>query len=122
MLVLAGGRGWKAEETYRLAAETLPGQIVLTGYISAAEKRLIYQHAEMFSYRYFRAYRFDITKRVHLSSDYQSFQHILFVEGHGVLRHQEREIAFRKGNSFFIPAALGDYSIEGNCRMLLSHV
>ena len=48
MLVLAGGRGWKAEETYRLAAETLPGQIVLTGYISAAEKRLIYQHAELF--------------------------------------------------------------------------
>jgi len=48
MLVLAGGTGWKAEDTHRLAAETLPGQIVMTGYISAAEKQLLYQHAAQF--------------------------------------------------------------------------
>jgi glycosyltransferase involved in cell wall biosynthesis len=50
MLVLAGGTGWKAEDTRRLAAETLPGQIVLTGYISGAEKRLLYQHASLFAF------------------------------------------------------------------------
>lgn len=48
MLVLAGGTGWKAEDTRRLAAETLPGQIVLTGYISGSEKQLLYQHASLF--------------------------------------------------------------------------
>lgn len=81
-----------------------------------------YSMAQMFSCRYFRAYRFDITKEVRLSSDPRSFQHILFVEGHGMLHHQDWEMPFRKGNSFFIPAALGEYSVEGNCRMLLSHV
>ena len=50
MLVLAGGKGWKAEETYRLAENTLPGQIVFTGYISAAEKHLLYQHAALFAF------------------------------------------------------------------------
>ncbi|PKM39594.1 MAG: mannose-6-phosphate isomerase [Firmicutes bacterium HGW-Firmicutes-9] len=78
--------------------------------------------AEMFSCRYFRAYRFDITKDVHIRSDPRSFQHILFVEGHGVLRYKDWEIPFRKGNSFFIPAVLGEYFVEGSCRMLLSHV
>lgn len=48
MLVLAGGTGWKAENILRLAAETLPGQIVMNGYISAAEKQLLYQHAAQF--------------------------------------------------------------------------
>ena len=81
-----------------------------------------YSMAEMFSCQYFRAYRFDIRKSVPLSSDPRSFQHLLFVEGHGVLRHGETEYPYRKGDSFFIPAALGEYSVEGNSRMLLSHI
>jgi len=78
--------------------------------------------AEMFSCQYFRAYRFDIRSSVRLHSDPKSFQHILFVEGHGVIRYRDMEIPYRKGDSFFIPAALGDYMVEGNSRMLLSHV
>lgn len=78
--------------------------------------------SEMFSCRHFRAYRFDIQSNVQLHSDPKSFQHILFVEGHGVIRYQKMEIPYRKGNSFFISAALGDYVVEGNSRMLLSHV
>jgi mannose-6-phosphate isomerase len=78
--------------------------------------------SEMFSCRYFHAYRFDIQSSVQLHSDPKSFHHILFVEGHGVIRYGDMEIPYRKGNSFFIPAALGDYVVEGNSRMLLSHV
>ena len=81
-----------------------------------------YSMAEMFSCQFFRAYRFDIRKSVSLSSDPRSFQHLLFVEGHGVLRHAGTEYPYRKGDSFFIPAALGEFSIEGNSRMLLSHI
>ena len=50
MLVLAGGKGWKSEETYRLAESTLPGQILFTGYINASEKRLLYQNARLFAF------------------------------------------------------------------------
>ena len=49
-LVLAGGNGWKSEETYRLAESLLPGQIVFTGYINAAEKKLLYQNAALFTF------------------------------------------------------------------------
>lgn len=77
---------------------------------------------KMFSCRHFRAYRFDVSDSAHLMSDGKSFQHLLFVEGSGVLRAQKEEIPFRKGDSFFIPAALGGYSVEGVSKMLLSCV
>lgn len=49
-LVLAGGKGWNADDTYRLAAETLPGQILFTGYLSDEEKKLLYRHAALFTF------------------------------------------------------------------------
>ena len=45
-LVLAGGRGWKADEIYRMAEE-LPG-VILTGYVSGEEKNALYQNAAAF--------------------------------------------------------------------------
>lgn len=45
-LVLAGGRGWEAEDIYRMAEE-LP-DVVLTGYVSAEEKNALYQNAAAF--------------------------------------------------------------------------
>ncbi len=47
-LVLAGGKGWKADETYLLAEKLAPEQVLFTGYISAAEKRMLYQNAALF--------------------------------------------------------------------------
>ena len=45
-LVLAGGRGWEADEIYRTAEHT--DGVVLTGYLSAAEKNALYQNAAVF--------------------------------------------------------------------------
>ena len=45
-LVLAGGRGWKADDIYRMAEE-LP-DVILTGYVSAEEKNALYQNAAVF--------------------------------------------------------------------------
>ena len=77
---------------------------------------------KMFSCPYFRAYRFEFRDRFSLNSSGKSFQHLLFVEGSGVLRYEGGEVAFHKGDSVFIPAALGDYAVEGIGKMLLSHV
>lgn len=49
-LVLAGGKGWNADDTYRLAAETLPDQIRFTGYLNDEEKKLLYRHASLFAF------------------------------------------------------------------------
>lgn len=45
-LVLAGGHGWESEEVYRTAENT--DGVVLTGYLTAAEKNALYQNAAAF--------------------------------------------------------------------------
>ena len=77
---------------------------------------------EMFSCEYFKAYCFHIRTIAALTCDGRSFQHLLFVEGQGLLRCQGKTYLFQKGDSFFMPASLGDYTVEGQCRMLLSCV
>lgn len=78
--------------------------------------------AEMFSCRYFRAYRIDIRETVELRCDGRSFQHVLCVEGKGTIRSETGIYPFARGDSFFMPADLGEYEIEGKSRVLLSRI
>lgn len=77
---------------------------------------------EMFSCQYFRAYRLDVGCKAVLRCDSHSFQHVLCVEGGGHIRSEAETYPFGRGDSFFLPAALGEYEIEGKCRMLLSRL
>lgn len=77
---------------------------------------------EMFSCEHFRAYRVDARGEVALRCDGKSFQHLLCVEGEGVLRSGGGTYPLARGGSYFLPAALGDYQIAGNCRVLLSRI
>ena len=78
--------------------------------------------AEMFSCKYFRAYRLDVSGRVRLKCDGKSFQHLLCVEGGGAIIADSNSYPFRRGESYFLPAALGEYEVEGQCRLLLSRI
>ena len=78
--------------------------------------------AEMFSCQYFRAWRIDVYTSARLACDGHSFQHLQCVDGQGVIRCNGAEYPFVRGESFLMPAALGEYSIEGECRVLLSRV
>lgn len=78
--------------------------------------------AEMFSCPYFRAYRLDVRRSVELCCDGGSFQHILCVEGNGDIWFQGRAYRLERGDSYFMPAALGSYEIRGTCRVLLSQI
>lgn len=77
---------------------------------------------EMFSCRYFRAYRLDVSRAIELFCDGESFHHVLCVEGTGDIRFQNRTYHLICGDSYFMPAALGNYRIEGRCRVLLSRI
>jgi len=77
---------------------------------------------EMFSCRYFRAYRIDVRGMVNLRCDGRSFQHLLCVEGGGVISVNGGTYPLERGDSYFVPAALGEYRIGGRCRVLLSRV
>ena len=78
--------------------------------------------AEMFSCRYFRAYRLDVRETTRLRCNGDSFQHVLCVEGNGAIRSESGTYPFTRGDSFFMPADLGEYEIQGRCRVLLSRV
>ena len=77
---------------------------------------------EMFSCPYFTAWCVDVRSRIELCCDGESFQHLLCVEGEGLLRCGEEELPLRRGDSVFLPAALGTYAVSGRCRTLLSRV
>ena len=77
---------------------------------------------EMFCCMYFKTYCLDVTNTVTLSCDGDSFQHLLCVEGDGMIRCDGRLYPFCKGESFFMPAALGAYKIFGSCRILISRI
>lgn len=78
--------------------------------------------AEMFSCRYFRAFKLDVHTEAKLLCDGLSFQHLLCVEGAGELFCNQQRYPFRRGESFFLPAALGEYVVRGACRVLLSRI
>ena len=77
---------------------------------------------EMFSCKYFRAYSIDIREKIALCCNGTSFHHLLCVQGSGRIRYNDVSYELNRGQSYFMPAALGEYCIEGVCRVLLSRV
>lgn len=77
---------------------------------------------EMFSCRYFRAYSIDVRTKIGLCCNGKSFHHLLCVGGNGRIRHNGMDYSIECGQSYFMPASLGEYGIEGSCRILLSRV
>lgn len=76
--------------------------------------------AQMFSCEYFCAYRVSIKDTAHMRCYGDSFQHLLFVDGEGILEQKGKHYSFRRGDSYFLPATMGDYKIYGACTALLS--
>lgn len=75
---------------------------------------------EMFSCRYFRAYNIEVRKEVALYCDGKSFHHLLCVSGSGKIKAHGNNYPIQRGQSYFMPAALGEYGIEGNLKILIS--
>ena len=76
----------------------------------------------LFTCDYFSAARLDVETRAALTCGGDSFRHLLCVEGEGAVVHGGVRYLLRQGDSYFLPAALGDYAVEGPCRVLLSRV
>lgn len=77
---------------------------------------------EMYIGEFFRAYQIDIKKEITLKCDGTSFHHVLCVGGQGIITHDNKNYIMEKGTSYFMPARLGEYSIKGNSRVLLSRI
>lgn len=78
--------------------------------------------SELFSCRHFRTDRLELHGSIGLRCCGDSFRSLLCVKGSCVLLHQSTAYTVETGQSYFLPAALGDYELRGSCTLLLSRV
>jgi mannose-6-phosphate isomerase len=71
---------------------------------------------------YFKVRRLSIDGIVKLCATRDSFVSLLCVEGEGTIKADNNEYAIRKGDSFFVPAGMGEFAIEGELTVIISEV
>lgn len=72
--------------------------------------------------KYFSAVSYEVESHAQIGLDDSTFSSIVFLEGEGVISTQGCSIAFRAGDSFFVPAGKKVLSIEGKSHFILSHI
>ncbi|MBR6873375.1 MAG: class I mannose-6-phosphate isomerase [Ruminococcus sp.] len=83
-----------------------------------AEQHEGYTSKLLASCEYFTTYVLDITGEAQLEADGASFNSLLILEGEGTAG----EVEFKKGDSIFVTAGTGKYTVKGNCRAILTKI
>ncbi|MFD3158595.1 type I phosphomannose isomerase catalytic subunit [Haloimpatiens sp. FM7330] len=65
---------------------------------------------------------YDIKEICNENSDTERFYAFTCVEGHGEILYRDGTEIIKKGDSIFIPATLGKYTLKGNMKLLKSYV
>lgn len=81
-----------------------------------------YSSKRLASCDYFTVDALDIRTTAELTADASSFHSLLVLEGYVMLQYRGRDMKISKGDSLFIPAGFGGYSIVGECKLLLTTV
>ncbi len=89
--------------------------------VSPAEQHEGYTSRLMASCEYFTTYVLDIEDKAELEADGTSFNSLLILEGEGTVSG-DGKVDFKKGDSIFIAAGTGKYTVEGKCKAVLSKV
>ncbi|MGN1124191.1 MAG: type I phosphomannose isomerase catalytic subunit [Eubacterium sp.] len=66
----------------------------------------------------FTVNHYDVTKSVTLTADEKSFNHILVTDGVGEIDG----MPLKKGDSFFVPANYGEYTVKGSCEIIITKI
>ena len=74
------------------------------------------------SCEYFTVYELDVDGTSHLTAGEDSFQSFTVLDGSVTLRTADSELIFQKGETSFLPAGLGAYTLTGKARMVLSKI
>jgi mannose-6-phosphate isomerase len=70
--------------------------------------------------KYFTVYELNISESCKLYATKETFNAITFVEGEGDICFSDKTESFKKGDTFFVPADMGEYCIKGKSVALLS--
>ncbi len=81
-----------------------------------------YASTRLASCEYFTVNVLEVETTAVLSADSTSFHSILVLEGFVNLNYDGKEIKLSKGDSIFIPADSGEYSIVGECKIILTKI
>lgn len=72
---------------------------------------------------YFTVYRMELSGEIGMDADMTSFHSLLCLSGEAVLqRSGQKPLNIGKGDSIFVPAGMGSYTIKGKCEILFTKV
>jgi mannose-6-phosphate isomerase len=74
------------------------------------------------SCEYFTVDKYTLDGEIKLNTDEKSFNSVLCLDGCGTLEFNGEYFSVTKGDSYFIPANSGDYSIKGNLEIVVSKI
>jgi len=74
------------------------------------------------SCEFFTVDRYVINDKIILNTTKESFNSVLCLEGNGKIIYKDEEFNLVKGDSYFIPANIGDYEIIGNVEIIVSKI
>lgn len=74
------------------------------------------------SCEYFNVEKFFVDAPIQFSANVESFNSILCLDGNGKIEYNGEEFSLCKGDSYFIPAGIGSYSVSGNVEIIVSKI
>lgn len=74
------------------------------------------------SCEYFTVDKYTLNDEITLNTDKKSFNSVLCLDGNGTLEFNGENFYITKGDSYFIPANLGDYTIKGKLEIVVSKI
>ena len=72
--------------------------------------------------QYFGVRKMDIKGAVGITATSDSFLSVLCISGEGKIIHGDNTYAISKGDSYFIPAGMGNFSVSGELTVIVSNV
>ena len=72
--------------------------------------------------KYFTVRRLRVSGQAKQKTDNSSFHSLIITDGEGQLVMPGNETELQKGDSIFIPARDGTYTITGNCEVIVTHI
>ena len=72
--------------------------------------------------KYFTVEKADVDGEMEFAIDETSFKSVIVTDGEGTLALGDCEMQIKKGDSIFIPAQNGKFTVKGNCNIIISYV
>ena len=100
--------------------------LTVSGKNGEADGQLIdkgsYAETDLTHNDYFKCDKYDIKESVTLKADETTFNSIIILDGNGTITYDGETLDFIKGDSFFVPANCGEYTINGEASVIISYM